>query len=51
MATCVDAEVVVVCGVHVLACPRENTLARLILRDGQGWGTGVHVGYNRETYL
>jgi hypothetical protein len=36
---------------HVLACPREDALARLILGDGQGRWTGVQVGYNRETYL
>jgi hypothetical protein len=32
-------------------CPREDALARLILGDGQGRWTGVHVGYNRETYF
>jgi hypothetical protein len=35
----------------VLACPREDAFARLILGDGQGRWTGVQVGYNRETYL
>jgi hypothetical protein len=31
--------------------PREDALARLILGDGQGWWTGVQIGYNRETYV
>jgi hypothetical protein len=47
MATCVDAEVVVVCGLPVPG----DTLARLILGDGQGRWTGVQVGYNRGTYV
>jgi hypothetical protein len=32
-------------------CPREDTLARLILGDGHGRWTGVQIGYNRETYV
>jgi hypothetical protein len=40
-----------VCWLHVLACPREDALARLILGDGQGRWTGVQVGYNKKTYL
>jgi hypothetical protein len=36
---------------QVLACPRKDALARLILGDGQGRWTGVQVGYNTETYL
>jgi hypothetical protein len=43
------SQVEVVCGLHVLACPREDALARLILGDGQGRWTGVQVGYNSET--
>jgi hypothetical protein len=34
-----------VCGLYVLACPREDALARLILGDEQGRWTGVQVGY------
>jgi hypothetical protein len=44
-------EVVEVCGLPVLACPREDALARLILGDGQGQWKGVQVSYNKETYL
>jgi hypothetical protein len=40
-----------VCWLHVLACPREDTLAHLILGDGKGRWTGGQAGYNRETYL
>jgi hypothetical protein len=32
-------------------CPREDTLARLILGDVQGQWTGVQIGYNWETYV
>jgi hypothetical protein len=39
------------CWLHVLACPREDALARLIFGNGQGRWTGVQAGYNRETYL
>jgi hypothetical protein len=43
------SQVEVVCGLHVLACPREDALARLILGDGRGRWTRVQVGYNWET--
>jgi hypothetical protein len=33
----------------VLACHREDALARLVLGDRQGQWTGVQIGYNRET--
>jgi hypothetical protein len=47
----VSMEVVDVCGLPMLACPREDALARLILGNGQGLWTGVQVGYNKKTYL
>jgi hypothetical protein len=34
-----------------MALPQEDTLARLILGEGQGPWTGVQVGYNKEIYL
>jgi hypothetical protein len=43
------ASMEVACWLYVLACPREDALARLILGDGQGRWTGVQIGYNRET--
>jgi hypothetical protein len=33
---------------YMTTCPQEDALARLILGDGQGWLTGVQIGYNRE---
>jgi hypothetical protein len=36
---------------YMATCPQEDAVARLILGDRQGRWTGVHIGYNRETYV